>query len=123
MLSFNLIFGHRYVYNRTVFNAVPTARAEIHIDTTRPFFNLYFKVSGGSLHRLQIRVCDDFNIQVPADLDQFGRDNSHGTIIGGESFVQLSHNSANGRGFFDEIDIISRVGKIQSRLHPGNPST
>jgi len=71
ILSFYLIFGHRYVYNRAVFNAVPTARTEIHIDTTRPLFNLYFKVSGGSLHRFQIRVCDDFNIQVPADLDQF----------------------------------------------------
>jgi len=72
ILSFYLIFGHRYVYNRAVFNAVPTARAKIHIDTTRPFFNLYLKVTGGSLHRFQIRVCDDFNIQVPADLDQFG---------------------------------------------------
>jgi hypothetical protein len=36
---------------------------------------------------------------VPADLDQFGRDNSHGTVIGRESLVELSHNPADGGGF------------------------
>jgi len=64
--------GHGNVQNRAIFNAVSTTRTEIHIDTTRPFFYLYLEVSGGSLHRFQIRECDDFNIQVPADLDQFG---------------------------------------------------
>jgi hypothetical protein len=34
---------------------------------------------------------------VPADLDQFGRDDSHGTIVGGEGLVQLGHDPADGR--------------------------
>ena len=29
----------------------------------------------------------NFDIDMPADLDQFGRDNSHGTVIGGKGFV------------------------------------
>jgi len=29
----------------------------------------------------------DFNVDIPADLDQFGGDNSHGTIISGKGFV------------------------------------
>ena len=29
----------------------------------------------------------EFDIDVPADLDQFGGDNSHGTIIGGKGLV------------------------------------
>ena len=33
------------------------------------------------------------NIDMPADLDQFGGNNSHRTIIGGEGFIQLRHHS------------------------------
>ncbi len=29
------------------------------------------------------------NVEMPADLDQFGRENSHGAVIGGECLVQL----------------------------------
>jgi len=36
------------------------------------------------------------DIEMPADLDQFGGDNSHGTIIGGEGLGQLGHRTANG---------------------------
>ena len=32
----------------------------------------------------------EFDVDMPADLDQFGRDNSHGTVIGGKSLVQLA---------------------------------
>ena len=31
---------------------------------------------------------------MPADLDQFGRNNSHGTVIGGKGLVELGHESA-----------------------------
>jgi hypothetical protein len=34
------------------------------------------------------------NVNMPADLDQLGRDNSHGTVIGGEGLVQLRHDPA-----------------------------
>jgi hypothetical protein len=33
---------------------------------------------------------------MPADLDQFGRDNSHGAVIGGKRLVHLGHDPANG---------------------------
>jgi hypothetical protein len=59
---------------------------------------------------------------MPADLDQFRGDNSHGTIVGGEGFIQLSHNPTDGRGLFEEIDIISGIRKIKGGLHPGNAS-
>jgi hypothetical protein len=36
---------------------------------------------------------------VPADLDQLGRDDSHGTVIGREGLVELSHNPADGGEF------------------------
>jgi len=35
----------------------------------------------------EFRGCKKFNVQVPADLDQFRRNNSHGAVIGGECLV------------------------------------
>jgi hypothetical protein len=56
-------------------------------------------------------------VNVPADLDQFGRKNSHGTVIGGKGFIQLRHHPADGAGFFNQIHIKTGISQIQSRLH------
>ena len=63
------------------------------------------------------------DVEMPADLDQFGRDNSHGTVIGGEGLVQLGHDATDGGGSLHEVDIIAGIGQIQCGLHPGNAST
>jgi hypothetical protein len=34
---------------------------------------------------------------MPADLDQFGRENSHRAVIGRERLIQLCHVAADGR--------------------------
>jgi hypothetical protein len=60
---------------------------------------------------------------MPADLNQFGREDSHGTVIGGEGLVQLGHDTADGRGPFHEVEIIAGIGQIQCGLHPSNAST
>jgi len=64
-----------------------------------------------------------FYVHVPADLDQFGRDNSHGTIVGGKGLVQLRHCPSDGRGGFHKVDEKPGIGQIESRLHPGNPAS
>jgi hypothetical protein len=48
-----------------------------------------FKIPGFSIDSGYFREGQKLNIQVPADLDQFGRGNSHGTVIGGKGLVQL----------------------------------
>ena len=65
----------------------------------------------------------EFNVEMPADLDQFGREDSHGTVIGGEGLVQLGHDPTDGGGPFHKVDIITGIGQIQCGLHPGNAST
>ena len=57
---------------------------------------------------------------MPADLDQFGGNDSHGAVIGGKSLVQLGHGAPNGRGFFDKIDVETGFGQIQGGLHTGD---
>jgi hypothetical protein len=64
--------------------------------------------------------CEKFDVQVPADLDQFGRDNSHGTVVGGKGLVQLCHHPAYGRAFFQKVDIVPGIGQVQGGLHPGD---
>jgi hypothetical protein len=34
---------------------------------------------------------------MPADLDQFGRNNSHGTVVGGKGLVQFTHDTTDSR--------------------------
>jgi hypothetical protein len=68
--------------------------------------------AGGKIARIafkiqKFRVGKQFDVQMPADLDQFGGDDSHGTVIGGERLVELGHESTDGRRFFDQIDIIT----------------
>ena len=60
---------------------------------------------------------------MPADLDQFGRKNSHGAVIGGEGLVQLGHHATDGGGSLLEADGIAGIGQIQPGLHPSNAST
>ena len=55
------------------------------------------EISFIAFNLLYISTGDQIYIKMPADLDQFGRENSHGTVIGGEGLVQLGHNSTNGR--------------------------
>ncbi len=50
-----------------------------------PFDAVYFSIR------------QDLYIGMPADLDQFGREYSHGAVIGGIGLVKLGHMAADGR--------------------------
>jgi hypothetical protein len=104
--------------DRAVFNTNAAACAQLHIDAPGPFLDFHLEISGGPLDRLKIRISDELDIQMPADLDQFGGDDSHRTVIGRKGLIQLSHGPADGRGFLEEIDVISRIRQIQGGLHP-----
>jgi len=60
------------IHNRTVLNAVSTSGAKIHVDTACSFFDFYFEIACRSLNRFEIRIGNDFDVEMPADLDQFG---------------------------------------------------
>jgi hypothetical protein len=78
------------------------------------------KIAGLSGYAIDFTQGEQLDVIVPADLDQFGRENSHGTVIGGKGLVQLRHHPTDGAGFFDQIHIKTGIGQIQSRLHPGD---
>ena len=86
--------------NRTVLDATAAPGAAGHINASGALFDFHFKIARRPFHRFQIRIGDQFNVQMPADLDQFGRNDSHGTVVGGKGFVQLGHGATNGWALF-----------------------
>jgi hypothetical protein len=83
----------------------------------------YCKVSGITRNFLNFGQGQQFDVKVPADLDQLGGDDSHGTIVGGEGLIELCHYPAYGWQFFHQIDVVAGVGKIEGRLHAGDSAS
>ncbi len=53
---------------------------------------------------------------MPADLDQFWRENSHGAVVGGKGLVELGHMPADAGALFHQVDFESGCGKVQGGL-------
>ena len=95
-----LVESHNcFIRYRAIFNANAATGAQLHVDASGLFLDSYLEISRASFNRLEIRIGDEFDVQVPADLDQFGGDNSHRAVIRGKRLVQLSHDAADGRRF------------------------
>ena len=89
---------------RADLGTVSASRACVIVNVSRTFAQIYLKVTLFSINVFDVGAGVQLNVDMPADLDQFGRDNSHGTIIGGKSLVQLGHNPADGRRFFNQMN-------------------
>jgi hypothetical protein len=107
----------------TDLGALPAAGAFGYVDVARPLADLGLETPLFPLEFQKIAICQKLNVQMPADLDQFGRDNSHRTVVGGEGLVQLGHQSADGGRLFHEVHQVSGVGKIQGCLHSGDTAS
>jgi hypothetical protein len=115
--------GSFYIHNRlgddrAVLDTAAASGTQIHVDTARTLFYRHLEIPRRPLNGLKVRIGDQLYVEVPADLDQFWRDNSHGTVIGREGLVQLGHCPAYGGRRFQEIYVIAGIGQIKGRLHP-----
>ena len=89
-IIFIVNFGWTFLGTETAGNTF----RRVHI--ARGLNQLYFEVPlfpGDAFHLGQ---GEELNVEMPADLDQFGREDSHGTVIGGEGLVQLGHEATDG---------------------------
>ncbi len=57
--------------HRAVFNTGSAPGAQIHPDAAGAFFDGDLEIAGLALDCFKIRVSDEFNVQMPADLDQY----------------------------------------------------
>jgi hypothetical protein len=108
---------------RTFLSTEATSDTFLRVHITGILDDFDFKISLLPRDALHLRKGQELNVKMPADLDQFGRKDSHGTVISGEGLVQLGHHSTDGGRLLHEIDIKARIGQIQGRLHSGNAST
>jgi hypothetical protein len=60
---------------------------------------------------------------MPADLDQFRCEDSHGAVIGGKGLVQLGHVPPDARGLFNQVNLETGGRKIKGGLNAADPST
>jgi hypothetical protein len=90
------------------------------IDVSRALSQFDFKIALFAFNALHFAECQQLDVDVPADLDQFRRYNSHRAVIGGKGFVQLRHHAADGAGVLHQVDIEAGIGKIQGGLHSGD---
>ena len=106
----------------TDLDAVVAGSALFEIDVPRATADGGPKVPWLTLETQQIGCGQDLDVPVPPGLDQLGRQDAHGAVIGGEGLVQLGHFAANRRGTLNQIDLDIRIGQVQSRLDARNPA-
>jgi hypothetical protein len=83
--------------DRAVLYTGSTTRAFVLDNVSGLFVQGDLEVSCFPFDTVNFSISQDLYIGMPADLDQFGREYSHGAVIGGISFVKLGHMAANGR--------------------------
>jgi hypothetical protein len=85
------------VHDRAVFHTGSTTPAFVLYNVSGLFNQGYPEVSCFPFYTVNFSIGQDLYIGMPADLDQFGREYSHGAVIGGKGLVKLGHMAANGR--------------------------
>ena len=88
------------IRHRTVDVTNAAGGTEFRVNVSGSLVDFDLELTAFSFDADQVCVCDHLDVQMPADLDQFGRDDSHGAFVGGEGLVKLRHYAADGRGLF-----------------------
>jgi hypothetical protein len=105
------------VLDRAVFYTGRTTPALVLQDIPRLFRQSYLKVSSFAFYAVDFRIRQDLDIGIPADLDQFGCENSYRAVIRGKGLVKLGHVAANGRRTVHQIDLETRSRQIERGLN------
>ena len=84
-------------FDRAVLDTDCTARAFVLYNVSWFFIQGDREISRFPFYTFNFSIAQDFYVGMPADLDQFWRENSHGAVIRGISLVKLGHLAANGR--------------------------
>jgi hypothetical protein len=109
------------VFGGTVFHTGGTPGAFLLDDIPGFLRQRDLEVSNFSFYTVDFRVGQDLDVRMPADLDQFGCEDSHGAVIRRKGFVQLRHVPPDARGFFNQVNFETGRGKIKRGLNAADP--
>jgi hypothetical protein len=94
------------------FNNVPGFLSQGYPEVSRfPFYTVHFS-KGKNLY-----------VYLPADLDQFGGEYSHGAVVGRIGLVELGHVAADGRRVLNQVDLETRFSQIKGGLDTADAAT
>ena len=110
------------IFHRTIFNTGGTSRALVFNNISRPCFQGYLKITLFPFYGINFCKCENLYVWMPADLDQFRRENSHRAVIGRKGLVKLGHMAANARSFLNQVNLKTGSGKIKRGLNSADPS-
>jgi hypothetical protein len=110
------------VFGRAVFYAGRTPRAFLLYDIPGFLSQRDPEVSNFPFYTVDFSISQDLYIRMPADLDQFRCEDSHGAVISGKGLVKLSHMPPDARGLFDQVNLETGCSKIKRGLNATDPS-
>jgi hypothetical protein len=107
----------------TVLGAEPAGGTLGRVDITGTLIDPDGKVAWFALKRKKIRIGEYLDIWRPTGLYKFRRENSERAVIRRKRLVKLSHDAAYHRAFLHQINVVTKICKIQGGLHSGNSAT
>jgi hypothetical protein len=122
ILRYFLVKGVR-VFDRTVFDAGRTTRTFALDDIPGFPDERCLEISCLPFDTVNFRIGEDLDVGMPADLDQFGGQNSHRAVIGRKGLIQLGHMAPDARRLLYQVDFETGRGQIQGGLNAADPST
>ena len=93
--------------NRAVISTVSTGGTLFLDDVPGLFAQPYGKRTGFSVNPFYLGVGNNLYIAMSARLNEFGRQYSEGTVIGGKCFVELRHLTADGGRRLHQVDAVA----------------
>ena len=105
------------VLDRAVFHTGRTTRALVLDNISGLLDQGDRKIAGLPFYTVNFSIAENLYVWMPADLDQFRRKYSHGAVIGGIGLIKLGHMAANGRCFFNQVDLETSRCQIKRGLN------
>ena len=106
----------------TVLHTGITPRAFIFYDVSGFFDQTDPEISCFPFHTVHFGIGHDLYIGMSGAFNELGGFNTHGAIIGGEGLIKLSHLSADGRRFIDQVDLKPRLSQVKCSLYTTDSS-
>jgi hypothetical protein len=104
-------------FDRAVFDTGRATRAPAFDNVSGFFSQCDPEVSFVAFDTVNFGITQDLYVRMPADLDQFWREYSDGTLIGREGLVQLGHLAADGGALINQVNFKARIAKVECGLH------
>src|SRR5208337_2342991 len=107
---------HPVLYG-TIRHASPAPRAFRLVHKAWPPLDSDREITRLPLDPFHFAQGEDFNVPVPADLDQPRGHGTHGAVVGGEGLVELGHDPADAGLVLGQVNLDAGGREIEGRLH------